>query len=228
MDSDFADPNGPLSMDATIYTDGAARGNPGPAASAYVLERPGQPALEHAEKIGTATNNVAEYTALILALERVAELGLHRVEIRSDSELMVRQFNGDYSVKNAELKALYDEARALAGKIERVRLVHVRREENRRADQLCNAVLNGKLGGDTLDLTTYGPAAAAPPAVARPNRPRAKAAQKADVRAEAIACLRTALAAASGPSAPTAEQVWEQLWSVLEEAGVLKTRKSKS
>jgi ribonuclease HI len=218
-------------MDATIYTDGAARGNPGPAASAYVLERTGQPALEHAEKIGTATNNVAEYTALILALERAAELGLRRVEVRSDSELMVRQFNGDYSVKNADLKALYDEARTLAGRLQTVRLVHVRREENRRADLLCNAVLNGKLDSETLE-PAKNPSAAAPspggPSSGRPTRQKTKSVQKADVRDQAIACIRAALAAAPGPSAPTAEQVWEQVWSVLDEAGVLKARRSNS
>src|SRR5262249_12989735 len=98
-------------MDATIHTDGAARGNPGPAAAAYVIERPGSPPIEHAETLGSATNNVAEYTALILALERAASLGIRRAAVFSDSELMVKQFRGEYAVKNAELKQLYAEAR---------------------------------------------------------------------------------------------------------------------
>ena len=218
-------------MNATIYTDGAARGNPGPAASAYVIQRPGQPDLEHAEKIGTATNNVAEYTALIMALEKAAELGVGRVEVRSDSELMVRQFGGEYSVKNADLKGLYEEARALAGKLEKVRLIHVPRAKNRRADQLCNMVLNGKIGSNTLDPTVYDPGSAtsavAPPP-AKPNKPKTKSPQKPDVRDRALACLRTALSAGGGSAAPTAEQVWEQLWSVLEEGGVLKARRGQS
>src|SRR5581483_8105459 len=126
---------------ATIHTDGAARGNPGPAACAYVIERPGHPTVEHAERLGTATNNVAEYTALVRALERAVELGLRRLAVFSDSELMVKQFNGEYSVKNPDLRELYDEARALARRFDGVTLSHVRRADNRRADQLCNAVL---------------------------------------------------------------------------------------
>src|SRR5256885_1378724 len=98
---------------ATIFTDGAARGNPGPAAWAYVITHSGLPAVEHAERLGTATNNVAEYTALVQALTRAAELGLRRLAVFSDSELMVKQMNGEYSVKNVDLKELYNEAQTL-------------------------------------------------------------------------------------------------------------------
>ncbi|HEX4591310.1 MAG TPA: ribonuclease HI family protein [Gemmataceae bacterium] len=199
-------------MDATIYTDGAARGNPGPAAAAFVIEQPGRSPVEHAEKIGIATNNVAEYTALILALERAAALQLRRVDVRSDSELMVKQFNGEYSVKNSELKELYAEARAMARRLDTVTVSHVRRAENRRADQLCNAVLDGR------------PPAAGPAARPRP-KPKGAPARNAAVDEQAIACLRAALAA--GPTAATPEQVWDQLWSVLEEGGVLKARRAK-
>src|SRR5204862_4092873 len=115
---------------ATIFTDGAARGNPGPAACAYVIASPDLPPVEHAERLGTATNNVAEYTALVHALARAAELGLKRLAIFSDSELMVKQMNGEYSVKNADLKELYDEARALRRRFETVSLSHVRRGDN--------------------------------------------------------------------------------------------------
>src|SRR2546423_8576915 len=125
----------------TIHVDGAARGNPGPAAFAYVITGAGRAAVEHAERLGTATNNVAEYTALVRALERAAGLGLRRVAVCSDSELMVKQMNGEYSVKNADLKELYAAARALARRFDVVTLRHVRRAENRRADQLCNDAL---------------------------------------------------------------------------------------
>jgi ribonuclease HI len=195
-------------MDATIHTDGAARGNPGPAACAYVIERPGRPPVEHAEKLGPATNNVAEYTALIHGLEAAAALGLRRVAVLSDSELMVKQFNGEYAVKNAELKDLYNEARSLARRFEVVQLSHVRRADNKRADQLCNAVLDGR----PID---------APAPSAKPKS-KSKPMRNANVDEEAVTCLRTALAA---QKPPTAEQLWDQLWSVLEEGGVLKARR---
>ena len=199
-------------MLATIHTDGAARGNPGPAACAFVIERAGQAAVEHAEKLGIATNNVAEYTALIRALERAAELGIRRLTVHSDSELMVKQFNGEYSVKNPDLKELYDEARVLARKFDTVLLTHVRRAANKRADELCNAVLDGR-----------------PPAIPGHNatrRPKATArgARSAGVDEQAVACLRAAMTASTRP---TAEQVWDQLWSVLEEGGMLKARRAK-
>jgi ribonuclease HI len=201
---------------ATIYTDGAARGNPGPAACAFVIERPGQPAVEHAEKLGTATNNVAEYTALVRALERAAELGLRRLNIHSDSELMVKQFSGEYSVKNPDLKELYYVARMLARRFDAVTLSHVRRAANRRADELCNAVLDGRAPAAVGETATRKPK---PASKGRPARSAA-------VDDQAIACLRSALAAAP-QAAPTPEQLWEQLWSVLEEGGVLKSRRAK-
>jgi ribonuclease HI len=204
---------------ATIHTDGAARGNPGPAAWAYVIARPGQPPLEHAERLGTATNNVAEYTALVRALARAAELGLRRLAVFSDSELMVKQMNGEYSVKNADLKELYDQARALVRRFDAVTLAHVRRSENRRADQLGNDVLDGRPPGST-------PASPA----ARPKaRKKAGPVRDPAVDEQAVACLRSAASAWAhpGPGAPTPEQVWDQLWSVLEEGGVLKARKAK-
>jgi ribonuclease HI len=204
---------------ATIHTDGAARGNPGPAAAAYVIEQAGRPAIEHAEKLGLATNNVAEYTAMIRALERAAQLGLRRLAIQSDSELMVKQFNGEYSVKNPDLKDLYDEARALARQFDAVALTHIRRAANCRADELCNAVLDGRppANGDRRR------------AIRKPKPVgTAKSARNSTVDDQAIACLRAAMAAAANPrTAPTPELVWEQLWSVLEDGGVLKARRAK-
>ncbi len=205
---------------ASIHTDGAARGNPGPAAWAYVIARPGHPAVEQAEPLGTATNNVAEYTALVRALERAADLGLRRLAVFSDSELMVKQFNGEYSVKNPDLKELYDEARALARRFDAVRLTHVRRAGNRRADQLCNAALDGR---------PAAPAGAVRPVPAARPKPKARPARNAGVDEQAVACLRAAMAAwgHAPPGAPTPEQVWDQLWSVLEDGGVLKARRAK-
>ena len=95
----------------TIHTDGASRGNPGAAAYAYVIARDGQPPIEEADCLGRMTNNQAEYTALVRALEHALELGTHhRLLIHSDSELMVKQMNGEYRVKNEELRGLYEEA----------------------------------------------------------------------------------------------------------------------
>src|SRR5262249_1178611 len=91
----------------TVRIDGASRGNPGAAAYAVVIERPGEPDYEEADRLGQTTNNIAEYTALLRGLERAAELGGRRLEVFSDSELLVKQMNGEYRVKNAELKELH-------------------------------------------------------------------------------------------------------------------------
>jgi ribonuclease HI len=130
----------------TVYTDGASRGNPGDAAFAYVIRRDSQPVIEKAECLGQMTNNQAEYIALIRALEHALELGpQHRVILHSDSELMVKQMNGEYRVKNEELRGLYEQACGLRRRFEGpVTIRHVRREQNKRADQLCNEALDGK------------------------------------------------------------------------------------
>jgi len=128
----------------TIYTDGAARANPGPAAFAYVIQRDGQDDVEEKGRMGIATNNVAEYTALIKALEHAKELGGRRLAIHSDSELMVNQMKGAYKVKNAGLRPLYEDARRLWEEFDHVTIRHVRREENSRADALCNEALDGE------------------------------------------------------------------------------------
>src|SRR5258708_7356886 len=114
----------------TINIDGAARGNPGPAAFAYVIASEGQPTLEEAGRLGTATNNVAEYTALVRALERAVQLGATRLTIRSDSELLVKQMTGVYRVKNEDLRVLFDAAKRLANQFESLTIRHVRREQN--------------------------------------------------------------------------------------------------
>lgn len=130
-------------MKARLYTDGGARGNPGPAAAAYVLETEDGTVLDaRGETIGVATNNVAEYRALVAGLRKALELGLDEVEVVSDSELLVKQMNGEYRVKNAALIDLSLDAAHLAGQIGRVRYRAVRRAENELADRLVNEALD--------------------------------------------------------------------------------------
>jgi ribonuclease HI len=124
----------------TAFIDGAARGNPGPAgAGAYFPSLPpeGSP-VELSEALGRATNNEAEYRALLLALRTAAEHGAFEVEIFSDSELLVHQINGRYRVKAENLKPLFAEAVRRAGDFRRFSIRHVRREQNRDADRLAN------------------------------------------------------------------------------------------
>jgi ribonuclease HI len=128
---------------ATLWTDGGARGNPGPAAYGYVLEADdGTVLAAHGEAIGTATNNVAEYRALIAGLEKAAELGVGELEVISDSELLVKQMRGEYKVKNEALRELSIEAARLAREIGDVRYTAVRREHNELADRLVNEALD--------------------------------------------------------------------------------------
>ena len=130
-------------MKARLSTDGGARGNPGPAAYGYVLEaEDGQLLAAHGEAIGTATNNVAEYRALIAGLEKAVELGVDELEVISDSELLVKQMRGEYKVKNEALRELSDEARELADQLGSVTYTAVRREHNELADRLVNEALD--------------------------------------------------------------------------------------
>lgn len=130
-------------MKATLFTDGGARGNPGPAAAAYVLEADdGHVLAAHGEAIGVATNNVAEYRALVAGLAKALALGVDDVEVVSDSELLVKQMNGEYRVKNAALVELSLEAARLARDLGRVRYRAVRRIDNELADRLVNEALD--------------------------------------------------------------------------------------
>ena len=131
-------------MRARLSTDGGARGNPGPAAFAYVLEAEDRTVLaSHGEAIGVATNNVAEYRGLVEGLRKAVELGVDELEVVSDSELMVRQMTGVYKVKSAALRDLSLEASRLARQLGRVEYRAVRREENELADRLVNDALDG-------------------------------------------------------------------------------------
>jgi ribonuclease HI len=130
-------------LKAKLSTDGGARGNPGPAAYGYVLETDDGTVLDaRGEAIGRATNNVAEYRALIAGLESAAERGVTELEVVSDSELLVKQMRGDYRVKNEALRALWEEASDLERRFDRVRYTAVRREHNELADRLVNEALD--------------------------------------------------------------------------------------
>ena len=130
-------------MRATLWTDGGARGNPGPAAFAYVLEAADGTVLEaRGEAIGTATNNVAEYSALVAGLRGAAAVGVRELEVRSDSELMVKQMRGEYRVKNRDLQTLFLDASRAARDVGSVTYTHVRREHNELADRLVNEALD--------------------------------------------------------------------------------------
>jgi ribonuclease HI len=124
---------------ARLFTDGGARGNPGPAAYGFVLEaEDGTVLAAEGAAIGTATNNVAEYSGLIAGLRTALELHVSDVELVSDSELMVKQMRGEYRVKNRDLQALFLDASRLAREVRRVPFTHVRREHNERADRRGN------------------------------------------------------------------------------------------
>jgi ribonuclease HI len=130
---------------ARLSTDGGARGNPGPAAYAYVLEADdGTVLAAHGEAIGVATNNVAEYRALVEGLRKAVEVGVDELEVVSDSELLVHQMRGEYKVKNEALKLLWVDAQELADKLRKVTFTAVRREHNELADRLVNEALDAE------------------------------------------------------------------------------------
>ena len=130
-------------MKARLSTDGGARGNPGPAAYGYVLEtEDGTVLAAHGEAIGVATNNVAEYRALVEGLQKAVEVGVGELEVVSDSELLVHQMRGEWKIKNEALRMLWEEAQDLAAGIAKVRYTAVRREHNELADRLVNEALD--------------------------------------------------------------------------------------
>ena len=235
-----------MSETATMHIDGASRGNPGKAAYAVVLARPGLPVVEEADTIGTASNNVAEYTALIEGLTLAAELGVKALQVFSDSELMVKQMNGEYKVKNDDLRTLYEEACALRRQFEKVTLTHVRREQNKRADAIGNEALDGRprrrgephppapfpgKEGGAKQKTEDEDASfrALSPSSFLGKGAGGLGSSDAAVRADAVQCLADAARhwAASGLAGLPPEAVWEQLWSLLDEAGLLKKKKAK-
>jgi ribonuclease HI len=130
----------------TLHTDGGARGNPGPSGAGISLldVETGEAVFEAGYFLGTMTNNQAEYTGLLKGLDAVIRAAPDEVAIYSDSELMVKQINGDYRVKNPNIKPLYEQAYQKLKQIPKWKIHHVRREENRRADQLANMAMDMK------------------------------------------------------------------------------------
>jgi ribonuclease HI len=129
-----------------VHVDGGARGNPGPAAIAAVASTPdGDELAERKLYIGEATNNVAEYRALLLGLELARDLGAEEVEVINDSELVARQIGGEYKVKHAGLKPLFTEAMTELRRFHKWAVRPVRREQNARADELVNEALDEEL-----------------------------------------------------------------------------------
>jgi ribonuclease HI len=134
----------PSAAALVIHVDGGARGNPGPAAIGVVVSSADGAVLDElAERIGVATNNVAEYQAVIKGVERAAQLGARELEIVNDSELVARQLSGDYKVKHPAMKPLYEQAMAALGAFDRWAIRSVPRAENAHADELVNAALDG-------------------------------------------------------------------------------------
>ena len=126
-----------------IWVDGASRGNPGPAAiGALIKDGQGKLIARISQRIGTTTNNQAEYRAIIAALEKAISLGVTHVKINSDSELVVRQINGRYRVKKAALKPLYQQVKQLQSLLEGFTITHIPRQQNTEADNLANTALD--------------------------------------------------------------------------------------
>lgn len=145
-----------------VYTDGGARGNPGPAAIGAVVVDPSREPPETvasvSETIGVATNNVAEYRAVIAGLEAALGLGAREVELRADSELVIRQLEGRYRVRTEALRPFHQEVQTLLTRFDRVRLTHVRREKNAEADALVNRALDALVEAEADGPADDGPA----------------------------------------------------------------------
>jgi ribonuclease HI len=180
----FSD-SSPAAPPSGVYVaniDGASRGNPGPASYAVVMRDPdGKIILELGKKLGRDTNNVAEYYALLAALDYAATHNIRALRIRSDSELLVRQMQGRYKVKSPDLKPLYERASKLARQFEYFVIEHVLREKNREADALANLALDSGAFGPALSpapsqasLAAPRPETAAARPASHPSRIRAK------------------------------------------------------
>jgi ribonuclease HI len=132
-------------VELTIYTDGASRNNPGESGAGVYILHDGKPFEQIARYLGTTTNNVAEYTAAIIGLEHALKAGARRVKLFADSELLVKQINGQYKVKNEGLKPLHAKARELIGRIGSVAVQYIPRERNKEADALANKAIDEKI-----------------------------------------------------------------------------------
>ncbi len=132
-------------MELTIYSDGASRNNPGEAGAGVHIMRDGKPVEGLARYLGTTTNNIAEYAAAIMGLEYAVKQGARRVRLFADSELLVKQINGQYKVKNEGLKPLHGKVKELIAKIGSVEVQYIPREQNREADALANRAIDEKI-----------------------------------------------------------------------------------
>jgi ribonuclease HI len=129
-----------------LYTDGAARGNPGPAGAGAVIVNPdGHIVAKIGKFLGDSTNNVAEYMGLILGLRRAKAMGIKELDVFSDSELLVKQLAGDYAVKAEHLRPLHEEAKSLLGAFSTIQVRHIPREENAQADLMSNRAIDERL-----------------------------------------------------------------------------------
>ena len=142
----------------TVEFDGGSRGNPGPAGIGVVVRaEDGTPLVTLGRFIGRATNNVAEYRALITALEKAKELGATQINIRGDSELIIKQMRGEYRVKNPDLKLLYDEAQDLLQQFKKAQFQHNLRHKNELADKLANLAMDRKAEVTEVDAKPVAP-----------------------------------------------------------------------
>jgi ribonuclease HI len=141
------------SRELVLYTDGASRGNPGPSgAGALITDKAGTIVAEEAVYLGEVTNNQAEYQALLIGLKAVVELAPSRLTVRMDSELIVKQLNGEYRVRNRNLLPLYGRAREFIRRLADVRVVHVPREQNVQADRLANQAIDNRSEHGTISM----------------------------------------------------------------------------
>jgi ribonuclease HI len=132
-------------MELTIYTDGASRNNPGEAGAGVYILRRGAAFVKIARYLGRTTNNIAEYTAAIIGLEHALSVGASKVRLCADSELLVKQLNGQYKVKNEGLKPLHAKAKELIARIGSVEVQYIPREQNKEADALANKAIDEKI-----------------------------------------------------------------------------------
>ncbi len=130
---------------ATIYVDGASRGNPGPAGVGILINSQSHTEAQVSCYIGEATNNQAEYKALIIALEEAAKLGAKHVDVRMDSELVVKQLNGSYKVRDTKLKPLFRQVKQLLTRFDSFAIMHIPRQQNRIADSLANQAIDEEI-----------------------------------------------------------------------------------
>ncbi len=141
-------------MHLIVEFDGGSRGNPGPAGFGAVIRDArdeSTPLVTAGRYVGRATNNVAEYSGLVFALEKAVELGADEVTVRGDSELVIKQMKGQYRVRNENLKPLYLKAVAAAGEVGSVSYVHKLRDQNKLADRLANLAMDRKGDVDDMD-----------------------------------------------------------------------------